>query len=370
MSATATLRTLVAVLAFCAAGPLTPASAFMQAAKDDTVTLKDGSSKTGKVVEETYGGLELEVKKGVKQHFDWSNITAVKYALIPVEYTEAMEARSVDTQAALEKLTALTQQEGLGDVWRQQSLLALAQFQQRQGLLDEAISSWNALITAYPEGRYLGIAARGLVEAQLAKGDAAAAGKSIDALSASPAAGKFESLGLELKLLRGTILMQQKKYADARTAFEQVEKDPKAVEAVSAAAKLGVAESLKWEGKTADAETRFKALVEGSGPTFLMAGAWNGMGDLLSQKGFDTKNADLLTEALFSYLRGVVQYVPAAGESQEEYERALGGAAKCFNLLSQLEKNAERKKDLQNQFTRVAQQLRTLAPNSKYLQQF
>jgi len=338
-------------------------------AKEDEVVLKDKSTEKGKVIAENYDVLELEVKKGVKKKHEWGRIDKVVYGSTPPEYAEAMSDRASDPEGALEKLKELSATEGLSDVIRQQVLFDIANLQQQLGALDEAVAAWNALIAAFPEGRYLGSAARGLVDCSLAKSDAEGAGKALDALKAGPAVGKFEALGVEVKALGGRILMAQGKFADARAAFEAAEKDPKATPNVAAFSRLGAAECLKAEGKADDAEKRFKAIVEGEGPSFLLAGAWNGLGDLLSEKGKTARNADLITEALFAYLRGVVQYVPAPGEPQDEFERALGGSAKCFKLLSQLETNKDRKSYYDGQANATAERLRKLAPNSEYLKQ-
>ena len=367
-------RLLPALVAFALGAGVLPASALAapppQAAKEDVVSFKDKRDpEKGKVVAENYDALELEVKKGVKKKLEWAGIASVKYADVPEEYTEAAAERGGDPEGALEKLKGLGGQEGLGDVTRQQVMYDVASLQQQLGLLDEAIASWNALIAAFPEGRYLGAAARGLIDSNLAKGDADGAGKALDGLGSNAAVGKYEGLGLDLKVLRGRILMAQGKFADARAAFEQVEKDAKASPDASAMARLGVAECLKNEGKGPEAETRFKAIVDGDGPNFLLAGAWNGLGDMLSEKGAKARNADQLTEALYAYLRGVVQYVPAAGEPQDQYERALAGSARCFKHLSELETNKDRKAYYGGMFTQQAERLRKVSPNSEYLKQ-
>ena len=369
MSGAATMRVVTGVLALGLALAAPAVAAPQQAPKEDEVVLKDKTTEKGKIAAESYDTLELEVKKGVKKKLEWGRIDKVVYAATPAEYTEATSERANDPEGALEKLKALAGKEGLGDVWKQHVLFDIASLQQQLGAWDEAIAAWNALIAAFPEGRWLGTAARGVVDCNLAKGDADGAGKALDGLKGSPAVGKFEALGIEVKALSGRILMAQGKFADARAAFEAVEKDPKATPDVAAVAKLGVAECLKSDGKASDAETRFKAIVEGDGPSFLMAGAWNGLGDLLSEKGKTARNADLLTEALFAYLRGVVQYVPAAGEPQDEFERAIAGSAKCFKLLSQLETNKDRKSYYDGQANAATERLRKLSPNSEYLKQ-
>ena len=371
MTAGGSIRILTGVLAL---GLLLTAPALarvpaVEQAKEDEVVLKDKTSQKGTIVGEAYDAVDLEVKKGVKKKIEWSKIDKINYASTPPEYTEAISERGNDPEGALEKLKALAAKEGLGDVWRQQVLFDVASLQQQLGAYDEAIAAWNALIAAFPEGRYLGTAARGLVDCHLAKGDAEGAGKALDGLKSGPALGKFEALAVEVKTLNGRILMAQGKLADARAAFEQVEKDPKATPDVAAFAKLGVAECLRLDGKASEAETRFKAIVEGDGPSFLLAGAWNGLGDLISEKGKTARNADLITEALFAYLRGVVQYVPGPGEPQDEYERAIAGSAKCYKLLSQLETNKDRKADYEQKANQAAERLRKLAPNSEFLKQ-
>ena len=367
MNTTTTTRALIGVLAFALIGPL-PAAFAVQQSKEDEVLLKAGSKQTGKVVAENFDLLQLEIKKGGKQGIEWSKIASVKYCCLPLEFTEAMDARTSDPEGAVPLLQALVTLEGLGDPGRQTAMCELAALQQRLGATDDAIKSWQALLAAYPEGRYLGVAARGLVDAYLGKEQPAEAGKALDALGGNPAASKFAALQPELKGLRARILMAQGKFADARAAFEQVEKDATASPDASAMAKLGVAESLKAEGKTSEAETRFKALVEGEGPNFLLAGAWNGIGDLRSKAGADGRNADLLWEGLYAYLRGVVQYAPAAGEPQDEYERALAGSATCFRFLAQLETKKEVKAAHETSANQQIDRLRKAFPNSKYLQ--
>jgi tetratricopeptide (TPR) repeat protein len=343
-----------------------PARLAAQATAKDTVLLEDGSKETGKVVAENYDALQLEIKAGVKKGIEWKRVASVQYGALPVEYQDALAARASDPNSALAQFKEVLGQEGLGDVLRQSSMLEVAALQQRLGALDDAAGSWQTLIDSFPEGRYIGTAARGLVDAWLLKGDPAAAGKALDALNGNPAVGKFAALGTELKALRGRILMAQKKYADARTAFEQVEKDSTASPEVVAAARLGAAESLKEEGKTPEAEARFKQLVEEEGPNFLLAGAWNGLGDLRLKAGREARSPDLLTEALYAYLRGVVQYPPAAGETQDEYERSLHGSGVCFQGLGELEKNKDRKADYESDANRQFDRLRQQFPNSKY----
>ena len=53
--------------------------------------------------------------------------------------------------------------------------------------------------------------------------------------------------------------------------------------------------------------------------------------------------------------------------NEEEYERALGGAARCFELLSEIEPNPERKKLLRERHRERIEQLQRDFPNSIFL---
>ncbi|HZM01074.1 MAG TPA: hypothetical protein VFD43_12570, partial [Planctomycetota bacterium] len=167
---------LTGFLAACLAVPAAPAP---QQSRPDEITLKEAGSKPeeGTVVGEYFDALELEIRKGVKKKIEWSRIASVRYAELPPGYTEALDARDSDPEGAVQLLQDLIGTEGLGDVFRQQAMHELAAHQQRLGAFADAAGSWSALIAAFPEGRYLGAAARGQVDCLLAQGDAAGAGK-------------------------------------------------------------------------------------------------------------------------------------------------------------------------------------------------
>jgi hypothetical protein len=84
-------------------------------------------------------------------------------------------------------------------------------------------------------------------------------------------------------------------------------------------------------------------------------------------EGREKRDAGVLMDALYMYLRGVVQYGPSAGESTYEYERALAGAAECFNNLSQVESNKELKARYARNRDERRAQLQKEFPNSPFL---
>jgi hypothetical protein len=85
------------------------------------------------------------------------------------------------------------------------------------------------------------------------------------------------------------------------------------------------------------------------------------------QAGVARPDAETITTALFAYLRGVVLYVPLGGEPTREHERAIRGAADCFKALSEIEKDADRKKANGLRARERMEYLRTKFPTSPYL---
>ena len=79
-------------------------------------------------------------------------------------------------------------------------------------------------------------------------------------------------------------------------------------------------------------------------------------------------DAEKITDALYCYLRGVVQYPPLPGDSTLEHERAIAGAAQCFRFLSQIDSKAEGKRANKDRADQHVAMLRQRYPNSAFLQ--
>jgi hypothetical protein len=359
------------IAAAAGAALLLPARAAAQQANDE-VLLKDGTTQSGKVLAENYAGLELQGKNRSQQTYEWSKVASVKYGSPPAVYVEAEQALSGDPAAALAKFQPLAANEKLRDVLRQNSMYQVALLTQQTAGAPAAIPAWQELAKTFPSGRYLGAAAQGVVDGYLADGKAAEGGSALDALAREAQAAKApDAFQAEVGVLRGRLLEAQGKFAEARAAYEAVGQQAGATPGVVAASQLGVGESLKREGKASEAEALFRQIVAADGSPRLLAGAWNGLADILKDQGVKKRDPDVLLEALFAYLRGVVQYAPLAGEPTEEHERALKGASECFNYIAQLEKDKD--KDRQAVYEqRAKDELATLTklyPNSKYIKQ-
>src|SRR5262245_44356042 len=147
-----------------------------------------------------------------------------------------------------------------------------------------------------------------------------------------------------LNPLRGKVMEATGNFSGASSAYSQMLSGA-ADDATKAAAELGIARCLMGQQKAGEAEAKYRAIVGRDGlPSSVLAGAFNGLGEIAYKAGFQKRDADMLTNALYHYLRGSVLYTPSSGESTAEYERAIRGAADCFKALSEVETNAEKKK--------------------------
>src|SRR5439155_23769983 len=157
----------------------------------------------------------------------------------------------------------------------------------------------------------------------------------------------------------------QQKYPEAQAAYGVAEKAQGVSQGVVQQARLGEARCLVAMNKKTEAEAIFNKLKTEDAPNQVLAGAWNRLGDLQldrARKG-SAVDSDKLLDALFCYLRGVVQYAPLPGESTGEYKRAMRGSAEVFRFISQNEKNADRKRLYQQRMQERLDQLKKEFPN-------
>ncbi len=335
---------------------------------DDTIRLKDGQTRAGKIQSEDFGGVALSLSRGAATVVPWKSIQSIQYAGAP-EFTRAMEAFTAGSLTDAQTLfEGLKKDQKLRPVLRQQVLYHLALTNQRLGHVNEAIDGYLEVLKSFPKSRYLRSAGENLIACNLGKNDPAGADKALETLlTGAKAAGLESEFQVELGLLKGRVLEAQKKFSEARSAYSAAEKAPGAAPGVVQAARLGLARCLQLENKTAEAEQQYRSLVTEDAPNAILAGAWNGIGEITMKEGFQKRDADKLLDALYAHLRGVVQYAPVAGEPTAEYERALAGSQKCFQFISDLEKNPERKKLYAERARQRGDQLKKEFPQSVYL---
>jgi hypothetical protein len=343
-----------------AAGLLVLALAAGARAQSDELETKDGKKVSGTVQAANYGGLEIKPKNGKNQSVEWANVVRLKFGG-SVEFTEVVDkigsAGIDDSLAGLEKLKG---DEKLRPVLKQEVLFLLASLKGRKGDLDGSVAGWQELLKAFPTGRYLDQAVRGLVEAQIASGKAAEAGKALDAAAnEAKAANPGPRFDLAVALLKARILEAQNDWKGALAGYSAVEKAGNLAPDQAEVASLGIAHAQQMLGQTAEAEQRYRKIATSDkAPRYVVAGAWNGIGDLYAKTGRDKRDTDQLTLALYCYLRGVTYLQPLEGEPTGEHVRALDSAAQVYDAMGQID--AEKKQayngkaaDLRNQRKRL-----------------
>ena len=335
------------------------------AQENDSLFLRDGSTELGKVLDETVAGVSFQPEKGAKKVVPWDGVQSVEYFDAPPDLSGGLATLAAgNMEVAAEQLKAALASEGLRPVIVQQASFHLAYAQQRQGDVEGAIAGYTRLLAEFPQGRYLRQAGENLIALQLLKNDPAAAKASLDKLTqGAKGAGVDGMLGLlEARLLEG-----QGKVAEARERYAAVETTGGVDPVLAQEARLGKARTLLRDNKAGEADPLFRALVTESQSPRVQSGAWNGLGEIQVTEGRAKKDQDRILEALYAYLRTVVQYKPLPGESTEEYERALAGAATCFKFLSELEQNPEKKKLWRDRERERNEQLQLEYPNSNFL---
>jgi tetratricopeptide (TPR) repeat protein len=350
-----------------AAGGTTSANAAQS--KEDVVKLKNGTEEAGRIKSEEYGGLTFDPSKGQQHTIAWSDIAQINY-----QGGEAFDAaRDQLNQGKLEEsLTQLTEllkpEAKLRGLIKQNVLFLIGTVQNRMGKSDEAIESYKAVLKEFPKSRYLPDIAEGLVNAYGAKADLEGAKKALDDLNSSAVtAGVEANFSAVVAIQRGRILERQEKWSEAFSAYNAAGTTSGVSSLASQQARLGQARCQMKQKKVSEAEALFRKISGEDAPNSILAGAWNGLGDIAKAEGRDKRDAAVLLDALYMYLRGVVVYGPVPGESTYEYERALAGAAESFDNLSQVESN----KDLKARYARSRDehraQLKKEFPNSAFL---
>lgn len=341
-------------------------AAFAQKKDKDVVQLKGGKSETGKIQAEDFTGLTLEVKAGSPaKNIPWADVQSVEYAN-PSGLTEAIDALDAGKlQEALTQFQALGAAGKVRPVLQQQALFYVPLIQQRMGKTEEAVASYKALFEAFPKSRYLRQAGENWIEMLLAKGDVNGAE---DALSKVTIAGQgIDGFQADLALLKGRVLEAKKSWGEALSGYEAAQKAAGAGTPLAMEAELGRARCLIGMGKKAEALPILDGLKKANASNAVLAGTWNTLGDAAAEEGRQKRAPDQLLDALYMYLRGVVLYSPQAGESTGEYERALAGASRTFQALSELETNADRKKSYKQRADENLARLKRDFPNSPYL---
>ena len=336
-----------------------------RAQETDSVILRDGNTELGKILAEDYAGVSFQPEQGSKKVVAWDDVRALDYFDAPEELTSGLATLAAgNAEAALELLEIVIATEGLRPMIAQQASFHAAFAEQRLGRTKQAIERYEKLLATAPKGRYLRMVGENLLDLHLLTGNVQGARAALDKLIQG-------AQGLEggeplVQLLEGRLLELQGKFAEAAERYGAAE-GLAGPPAILQEGKLGRARMLLRQNKAAEAEALLRALIAESASSRVQSGAWNGVGEIQSTEGRAKKDGERILEGLYAYLRTVVQYKPLPGESTEEYERALLGASTCFEYLSQLEQNPERKKLLRERHRDRLEQLQREYPASIFL---
>lgn len=337
----------------------------------DTVMLRNGSKETGKIEAEDFDALKMKVKVGNAEQsktFGWADVQDVTYGGVP-ELAKAMtEIGQGNAAAAITRLKALLNGSALRKELRPATTFHLGSAQLRAGATADAAATFNDLIKNYAKSRFLIPATRSLVELSLRSGDFAAGTAAVDAATAAAKeAGVAVTQAVAFDYFRGLLAEAKNDHVAARVSYQAATRGDGASATTADMAKLGVARVDATAGKTEEARSAYRALVENGRGNEVLAGAWNGLAKLALAEGVKAKNVEKVTDALFMYLRGFVQYGPAPGEGSGEYERALAGASEAYKALADLETDATLKGQHEARSRARLEQLRKEYPNSLFL---
>lgn len=340
-------------------------------AQVDTIRLRDGNTDTGKVELEDHLSVTFKSSKDKNARsvrYEWDKVDEIQYGG-PVEYTQAMKLLAAgQTPQAIPKLQALLDNKTLRKELRPHLLFHLASAQQRSGQYAEAIAGMQALVKEQAKSPHLRTAAIAIVDMRVAMGDPTTGLADLETFVKSAREGGIDDTYVaSFDLLKGRLLEALKRNGEAKTFYDVAAASRSLPPSLVAEAKLGQARCEQAAGNHENARTVYRQLVDQDHGNVVMAGAWNGLADIVREQGVKEKKADVVLDALFMYLRGVVEFGPAPGESTTEYERASAGSALCFKLLSDMETDAEKKKLYADRERDRLNQLRKEFPNSPWL---
>jgi tetratricopeptide (TPR) repeat protein len=332
---------------------------------DDTIVMRDGTTRSGKVQAAEAAGCTLAVGRKTET-IAWPSISTVQYGGAK-DFDGARqllaEGKLPEGIAGLEKLAA---DKKMRAAVRQEVLFELARAYRSKGDDDKSLETWRDLAKSHPNGRYLVSGGAWLVSALIARNDPGGALRAVDELTSDARGANADAAQVAaLDLLRGRALEGQKKFPDAQSAYERVAAVKEMPADYAAAAQLGVARALQGAGKKDDAVKRYRELLAKRPPPLVAAGAWNGIGDAYLDGAVAKKDVDALEEGLLAYLHVVAVDAPAPAEPPEELERALVGSLRCTQALADLENNKERKAALVERAQKRQDELKRLFPKAK-----
>lgn len=351
----------IGILAAAAAAfPAAPASG---QEREDTVVLRDGNRVTGKISEYDFHGLKITPKGSGSQSIKSADIKSVSFVGQSKAYRDAESAfQSGQDDAAISKFADVIKNTKV-KAEKQEAYWLTAQANFRANKVDEGVAAVKAMIGEFPLSRYVMTAATEVSTRLAAAGKPDDAVAYLDAeagrLAKSPDAGTLAEI---VKMMKAEVLIE-KGDLSAKTDVENVSRGSGPA---AAYAKSLRGDILLKGGDAPGAEKSYREAIAGGAPSAAKVKAYNGLGKILFDKGFAEKKPDVLKQALLNFLRGVVQFPPAEGESATGHETAIFSAGACFQAIGDLEKPGDAQNRAYSRARELFRRLRETYETSRF----
>jgi tetratricopeptide (TPR) repeat protein len=305
-------------------------------AAQDTVKLKDGTSKQGQVQEWDFRGAKLALSGGGgTTTIKGEEIASIEYGALPKEFKQAEDefARGKDDEAVA-SYSSVIENKRNRSVFRQDSMMNQAVAYLRQGKIDEAVKALKDLLVEFPESRHLESVHARIVDVLVATGKGADAVAFID--SEELRLGKVAQSGplLErVKLLKARAALGA---GDTKAAKAAAQALAGGTSPIASEAKVLLAEIALAEKNVPEAQRLFTEAMKTVTSSRGRASAFNGLGMILLNDGKEKRKPDPIREALLLFLRTALVEIPDAGEPTDAHETGLYRAAECFQYLGEL----------------------------------
>ncbi len=327
------------------------------AAPQDTVVLADKKEKTGQVVKETYKEVSLQDAKGAAENIPIANVSVVRFGDSPAfigagdaacgrgDYGKALETYKVGLAGIDAKK--------IRPIFRQYALFGIARALGGQRKNDDAVKAFNDLLSKEPDTKFLRETHLGLIAALRAKPDPAGASAAVKrAADEAKSKGLGDEFAVRVDLQKAGLLEDEKKWPEAHSEYSGLLKRADKFPNLTGVARLGMGRSIMNNKEIEKAKGYFLELSKTATTRFLLAGAYNGLGDCAYKAAEVSKKADDYREALLMYSKAGVLGFPAPGELTAEHERSIFLAGCCNQALAGLFKEEAARQF----FLRVAEQ--------------
>ncbi len=287
---------------------------------------------------ETHRDLVLRFAGGGEMRIPIREVRRIEYDHKPLRYDEAValtkEGRLAEAEESWTKVLEESETRRGRAIFVQQALHHRADLRMRLGRHAEASEDLQALLRQFPRSRYFLEAHLRGVRCLLALDrwrDAIDGARDAARLARSLDLPVEERLRLELVYARA--LEAGKDWKAAIDAYRDLAVNAVRVPEIAERARAGEGRCHFGLGREAEARRVLTDLIAEAKVPAVLASAHNVLGDCALKRFEASGLAEPLWDALYSYLRGVVLYVPGDPEDDGIRARSLVMAGFCFEKL-------------------------------------